>query len=64
MLVLLFRHTIVQVWDHYPDLLYTKGVTEASWVLVGSSVFLSLLSGFVVLDDHAHHDKEEKKEKK
>jgi hypothetical protein len=54
--------THLQVWDKYPDLLYTKGVTESSWVLVGSSAFLSVLTGAVVLDARATKKEEEKKE--
>jgi hypothetical protein len=46
------------VWDHQPDLLYNQAVAESSWVLVGSSAFLSLAAGFIVLDDH-HKKKEE-----
>ena len=55
-------HTLTnQLWDRNPDMLYNKGVTEASYVLVGSTVALSLAAGAITLSPA---EKEEKGTKK
>lgn len=50
-----------QVWDHNPDMLYNKGVAEASYVLVGATAAVSLAAGAITLD--ALPAKEEGKKK-
>ncbi|TFJ80252.1 hypothetical protein NSK_008395 [Nannochloropsis salina CCMP1776] len=36
-------------WDNNPNFLNNKGVAEASYILLGSTVAISLVSGFVTL---------------
>jgi hypothetical protein len=48
-----------QLWDHNPDLLHNRGVAEASYILLGSTVAASLAAGFVTLS--ALPDAEKKK---
>lgn len=64
-LSLTFAHSLThthtnQLWDRNPDMLYNKGVTEASYVLVGSTVALSLTAGAITLSPA---EKEEKGKK-
>lgn len=49
----------LQLWDHNPNLLHNRGVAEASYILLGSTVAASLAAGFVTLS--AVPDAEEKK---
>ena len=49
----------LQLWDHNPNLLHNRGVAEASYILLGSSVAASLAAGFVTIS--ALPDAEEKK---
>jgi hypothetical protein len=42
--------TTTQVWDHNPDMLFNKGVAEASYVLVGATAVVSLAAGAITLE--------------
>lgn len=49
----------LQLWDHNPNMLDNRGVSEASYILLGSTVAASIAAGFVTLS--ASPDVEEKK---
>jgi len=41
--------SLLQLWDHNPNLLNNRGVAEASYILLGSTVAASLAAGFVII---------------